>query len=412
MRVKNGIRITAAAVAATCVLGGCSVDWEHLIRDDAPIEPEHSVSAGIEEDSEAPLAESSEEKSEISWAESSDSMQEYRYSLKNTLSEKQTELYNRFTVMIEELETEFVFENEAEDDVKTAYYAVLDDHPEYFWLGKSFTYQMKTLGEQSEITVSPTLFSDDDDEIIKAQKELESIVSDIVNEAASKENTYEKILYVHDYIINNTVYDTETLALIKAEENEGLLNASTAYGCLVENTAICSGYSTAFQLIMHRLGIECGKVNGTRASESGSHQWNYVCVDGEYYFIDLTWDDPIKDDGENTKTYEYFLISYDDMKNTHTIDGTMPVPDETGTKYNYYVYNGLYFEDYDFSYVQDAAEWYYADGGLSVKFSSPEVLDEAMNELIVEQKVFDIDRINDGISYSVSTSGCILSIYY
>ena len=410
--MRKEIRLTAGILAAVCFLGGCSIDWEHLIWDDAPIESNYEISQKTSDMDEKFSAESSVEKSEVSWAEASDSMEEYKYSLKNTLNENQTELYNLFTVMIEELETEFVFENKDEADIKTAYYAVLDDHPEYFWLGRSFTYQIKTIGDYTEITVSPTLFSENANEIAKARNKLDSVVTPIVQEASAAESTYDKILYVHDYIIDNTVYDTETLELIKAEENEGLLNASTAYGCLVEKTAICSGYSSAFQLIMQKLGIECGKVNGKRASESGSHQWNYVGVDGEYYFMDLTWDDPIKDSGENTKTYEYFLISYDDMKNTHTLDGTMPVPEETGTRYNYYVYNGLYFEDYDFRYIQDAAERYYDNGGLSVKFSSPEVLDEAMNELIVEQRIFDIDQINDGISYSVSTSGCILSVYY
>ena len=50
--------------------------------------------------------------------------------------------------------------------------------------------------------------------------------------------------------------------------------------------------------------------------------------------------------------------------------------------------------------------------GLIVKFSNPDQLQRAVEDLIEGQRIFEIDFIDGGISYSVSASGCILSVEY
>lgn len=341
-----------------------------------------------------------------------DTSERFEYSVKNTLDESQTEIYNRLVYMIENYELSLDFENTSNDEFRKAYYAVLYDHPEFFWLGQNYAYSQRTLGDYSTLHVEPKVFSSDTDEIKRAQTMLENAADSIVRNAKAQGGIFYQVRYVHDYIIDNTTYDSEALELVASGENYGLLNASTAYGCLVENRAVCSGYSAAFQLVMKKMGIECGRVNGTRISESGTHQWNYLCLDGEYYFIDVTWDDPIKSDGQESRTYEYFLISDTDLAYTHTPDGELPAPVCSGTRYNYYRYTGLYFEEYDFGYIRAAADLLRDDSFLTVKFSSPELLQIAEQDLLTEQRIFDIEYISGSISYSISSSGCILNIYY
>ena len=135
-------------------------------------------------------------------------------------------------------------------------------------------------------------------------------------------------------------------------------------------------------------------------------------LDGEYYYIDLTWDDPIRSNGEETRTYEYFLISESDLAYTHTLNGDLPVPECTGTRFNYYRYCGLYFEEYDYRYIKAAADLLKDDRCVTLKYSTPEELQKAVDDLITDQHIFDIDYINSKVSYSVSSSGCILTIYY
>ena len=341
-----------------------------------------------------------------------DTKEDQEYSVKNTLNEDQTEIYNRLINMIENYELSFDFENTVNDDFKKAYYGVLYDHPEYFWLGQNYSYTQKSIGDYSTLHIEPKTFSNDTDEIRAAREKLEGAAELLAQAAKAQEDVFFQVKYVHDSIIDSTLYDSDAIELISSGKEYGLLNASTAYGCLVENKAICSGYSAAFQLVMQKLGIECGRVNGTRISESGSHQWNYLCLDGEYYYIDVTWDDPIKSDGEESKTYEYFLLSDSNLEYTHTADGALPVPVCSGTRYNYYRYTGLYFDEYNFGYIRAAADLLKDDSFFTVMFSSPEELQAAVDELIVRQHIFDIEYISGSISYSVSSSGCILTVYY
>lgn len=339
-----------------------------------------------------------------------DTMERYDYSHKKTLTEAQTEIYNLLIYMLDHKQSSFDFENIGNDDFKKAYYAVLYDHPEYIRTGFNYTYSVKTTGDYVQFHAEPALLFDDPDELDIAEQELESAVSSIVNTAKAQPDPYYMVKYVHDYIIDNTVYDVDVLA--GAQSSEGLIVASTAYGCLVQHKAVCSGYSAAFQLIMQRLGVECGRINGTKLTESGAHQWNYVCLDGEYYFMDLTWDDPLADNGVDSRTYDYFLISDADIAYTHVSDRTCPQPVCSGIRYNYFYYNGLYFDEYDFRYVSDAAERMRENNTISVKFSTPDQLQRAVEELVEGQRIFELDFVNGGITYSVSTSGCILNIDY
>lgn len=341
-----------------------------------------------------------------------DTTERYDYSLKNTLNEEQTDLYNRLVVLLEDYTTFFDLENVSPEDFKKAYYAVLYDHPEFFWICQNYTYTTRTSDGYSELHVEPLLFSDDIEEIKQAAQAVENAARIIAQEAAAQEDIYRTVKYVHDRLIDMTKYDTAAMELISEGGHDAFIPASTAYGCLVSKKAVCSGYSAAFQLIMNKLDIPCGRINGKRSTEAGAHQWNYVCLDGEYYFIDLTWDDPVRDDGSDSRTYEYFLISEDDLAYTHTTDHDLPVPVCSGTRYNYYIYNGLYYDYYDFNSIKAAADLFRAENAFTVKFSSPDILQTAVDELISEQHIFDIDYINNGIRYSVSVSGCILNVSY
>ena len=404
--MKHKKVLAAVCIAASCLVtgSGCSIDLGSVFGESSG----GSLWGGL-------FSESSVQ--ERSYHNNSsfvpdDTMERYDYSLKNSLNEEQTDLYNRLVILLEEYTTSFDLENVTPEDFKAAYYAVLYDHPEFFWLCQNYSYATRSSEGHSELHVEPVLLSSDKDEIRQAYETVDGIAQSIADEAALQGDAYRVVKYVHDRLIDATEYDHAAVERIASDSDDGFIAAATPYGCLVSHKAVCSGYSSAFQLIMQKLGIACGRVNGKRSTEEGAHQWNYVCLDGEYYFIDLTWDDPIRDDGVPARTYEYFLITDDDLARTHTAESDMPVPECSGTRYNYYIYNGLYFDFYDFGYVRAAADMFRADNAFSVKFSSPDVLQTAMYDLIEEQRIFDIDYINDGIKYSVSVSGCILNVSY
>ena len=109
----------------------------------------------------------------------------------------------------------------------------------------------------------------------------------------------DKIKAIHDYIINNTDYDK-----LKTENIEDkTYKSNTAYGVLVEGYGICSGYSDTMTIFLDKLNIINYKISNDQ------HIWNLVFLDGNWYHLDLTWDDPISD--KNITRDNYFLITND-----------------------------------------------------------------------------------------------------
>ena len=107
---------------------------------------------------------------------------------------------------------------------------------------------------------------------------------------------------IHDYIINHTEYDK-----LKTENiNDTTYKSNTAYGVLFEGYGICSGYSDAMKLFLDKLNIINYKISNDQ------HIWNLVNLDGVWYHLDLTWDDPVSD--KNITRDSYFMITTKNLK--------------------------------------------------------------------------------------------------
>ncbi len=142
---------------------------------------------------------------------------------------------------------------------------------------------------------------------------------------------YEKAMYIHDYIVNNCRY---------LEESDDTIYESTAYGCLVEGVANCEGYAKAFDLLASDAGLQSILVTGT-TNDGKNHAWNQVNVNGNWYNIDVTWDD--KEDGEIR--WIYFLCDDDSFSRTHFKEVHYFTPFQCSeNKDNFYVRSGLYAE--------------------------------------------------------------------
>lgn len=132
----------------------------------------------------------------------------------------------------------------------------------------------------------------------KEIEELNNKVDTIIKEnIKSNMSTKDKIKAIHDYIINNTEYDTKKSDNIK----DTTYKSNTAYGVLIQGYGICSGYSDAMKLFLDKLNIVNYKVSNDQ------HIWNVVLLDGNWYHLDLTWDDPVSD--KNITRDNYFLIT-------------------------------------------------------------------------------------------------------
>ncbi len=102
-------------------------------------------------------------------------------------------------------------------------------------------------------------------------------------------------LAIHDYLIVNCVYD-ESLEL------------NTGYDLLVKGSTVCAGYASLYQDLLLRAGIPCVQVD----SEPMEHVWNLVQLDGQWYHVDVTWDDP-SPDTKGYVSHEFFLRTDEQM---------------------------------------------------------------------------------------------------
>lgn len=121
----------------------------------------------------------------------------------------------------------------------------------------------------------------------------------------------EKVRVVHDALCQKLTYGLSN-------------NQYTAYGALVENTAVCQGYAAAFKLCMDLVGIDCITVGGTCTSgeeqETVSHAWNMVRLGEQWYHVDVTWDDPVTARDFGAWCHIYLLVPDHFMVGHHTWD--------------------------------------------------------------------------------------------
>lgn len=138
-------------------------------------------------------------------------------------------------------------------------------------------------------------------EIILINDKIDSIIQELQLDSL---NDYDRIKEFHDYIINNTKYDSSI-----SEENKMTIdtNSNKATGLLLEKKAICSGYSDTIAIFLNRYGYNNYKIS------SEEHIWNLVKTSDGWKHIDATWDDPISPDGRDILLYDFFLINTNDL---------------------------------------------------------------------------------------------------
>ena len=113
--------------------------------------------------------------------------------------------------------------------------------------------------------------------------------------------TFDKIERAYRWICDNMEYDDT-------------LSRGSAYDALILGDTVCTGYASAFQLIMEQMGIESYLVQGSVDGEG--HEWNAVKLDDKYYFVDATFGDT---SGQLNK---YLLFGTDRRENETYLDIT------------------------------------------------------------------------------------------
>lgn len=149
-----------------------------------------------------------------------------------------------------------------------------------------------------------------DEQIKEINEKVQEVIDNKVKDTKDKR---EIIKIVHDYIINNSKYDSQ-----KSDKNIDMYASNIAYGPLLQGYGLCGGYTDAMAIFLDYFDIPNYKVI------SENHVWNAVYLDGKWYHLDVTWDDPVMKDGSDALEYSFFLITtkqlQEEESNQHQFD--------------------------------------------------------------------------------------------
>ena len=138
--------------------------------------------------------------------------------------------------------------------------------------------------------------------------EIEDKINKIENEVIKKDNKLEdNIKNIHDYIINHSKYDSD-----RSDRNIVNYKSDLAYGPLIEGYGLCGGYTDAMELFLERLNVRSYKIS------SENHVWNAVYLDNSWKHLDLTWDDPVTNTGQDLLDHNFFLIDTNKLQELGT----------------------------------------------------------------------------------------------
>jgi len=266
---------------------------------------------------------------------------------------------------VEVMDLGIPYSNDTYDLLQNAFREVLDENPELFYVDWIYcdsweNNTLKQIGIQYSQDIKDAAGNID---TLKVDA-YEVALSEALSCVKSGMSDVEKLLALHDYLVINCTYDYGNYL-------NGTIpwDSYTAYGALVNKTAVCNGYALAMADLIKHIGL-----NGYVVA-SQNHAWNLVYVDGNWYHIDTTWDDPVyytvDDDWnrEGSVRHEYFLVSDAELKTLDTSShgswwiqndrySTLPQATHSGA------YPGYIFRDkaYETSTWYYQGNWYYVTG--------------------------------------------------
>ncbi len=205
--------------------------------------------------------------------------------------------------------------------------AVLADNPDMFWLSENITYNLDDTYKYKIYLFSKL----SNDEQKSSLKKLNEKVNKILSSVPKNTSEYEKEIFINNYMVNNCKYDHDSTKPGKTTEHP----AHTSYACIVDNKAVCDGYSKAAQILFCGMGIECYTILGD-AKESKynniHHLWNIIKINGNWYHLDIT------NNGDDKLTrYSYFNLNDNMIEKTHVISPLYQEEKSDSFNYNYFI---------------------------------------------------------------------------
>lgn len=269
------------------------------------------------------------------------------------------------------------------DLVARLYTYVIYDHPELY---ASEGYQMTKQLVNDKLTRIDfaSKYNMTPEEEIENQAGIDAYVNTCFANMPAGLDDYGITKYIYCYVIEHTNY------------KKGCAHNQNICSVFLYNESVCLGYTKAVQYLLRKQGIESTIVCGTMKEQL--HGWNLVKLDGQWYHLDATWGDASysygegqnTSIGENEANFDCFLIRDEDIMKSHEIMKKEEYPIANSVTYDYFRKENRFFTQYDETRLEKIVKETLADGKMrvAIKASSSQVLEELVEKLFTEQKVF------------------------
>ncbi|MCX4320229.1 MAG: hypothetical protein OSJ44_10935 [Lachnospiraceae bacterium] len=287
--------------------------------------------------------------------------------------------------------------------LENAYKAVCADYGGLFWVS-GYVYTQYTRGGKLVGMDFTPKYTMSHEERIGIQEQIDDSVEELLAGISVSNSDYEKAKYVFEILIQNVDYDASM------ENNQNIISV------FLSRATVCQGYACATQYLLNKLGVPSTIVTGM--AEGESHAWNLVRLDGNYYYMDTTWGNSryLDDSSQIEKyvNYSYLAVTSEEISRTHVLDSSFPLPECTSMENNYFVREGKYFTEWNPENVGSlfAQAWSQGGGGMAVKFSSPELYQQAIQYFIADQHIADYCEKISSIYYLEDPEQYVLTINF
>lgn len=265
----------------------------------------------------------------------------YLYSI---LNDQQKEWYRKIDAAVRNLDDKVCLDTDLiANDNYYIFYIYMADNPELFYLGVELGVEYGTGKDSLLLSYSDGVnhsgserggVTEELKQSILAKKsrfdaEVQRIISTIP--VSAPDVVKEKLIY--DRILTDSSYKQDAVWEGPAPD------CWTAYGVIINHTGVCESYAEAFHTLCLMVGIKCVEVVGTADGEN--HKWSAVCLDGEWYMCDITFDDPVNGRPGETR-HEFFNLTTKQMqeKDHSIMNMYWTTPPCNGVKYGYKKYFG------------------------------------------------------------------------
>lgn len=232
------------------------------------------------------------------------------------------------------------------EEFKASLSDVINSSPELFYVGKRFSYQVSADEQKYVLSYTPS-YQFGGTDVSKARiEEMKATFQNVSDQILSGVNPdwsdVEKALYIHDYLASRYEYDT------RDPQSDTDPCRYDAYSLIVEGRAVCEGYALAYLHFMKQLGIPCRTV----PSDAMRHMWNQIRLEGMWYHVDVTWDDPLEDMPGRAE-HKYFLKSDSAWNASYVWDNTLSESCEDTS------WDSFFWENSSAPLVSDGKNWFY-----------------------------------------------------